>query len=460
MQFPHPDTRILPASIRCVPAPINNKTKEQEKIVGSLVGLAIGDALGASVEFRPHQYLVDHPIKDMQGGGTWGLQAGQWTDDTSMALCLASSLITRHGFDPYDQMVRYKWWYKKGFLSSTGECFDIGSTTRTALEEFSQRQNTLKQHFRVVKEEEIDRIPFDQVKNVPNFNVVCGKSGDAGNGPLMRLAPVPLFYFRDPERAVRLAGESARLTHGDQKAIDACRYYAALIVAAVCGESKDGLLNERFYEQHQQWFGRDKLHDEVLRVAGGSYKKQGGYGDGIRGKNYIVNTLEAALWAFWSDGNSFAQGALNAVNLGDDTDTTAAVYGQLAGAYYGVSKIPPQWATRLYARDFIICVAEWLYVEGSSIQSNTSQQQQHTSQHQTQSKMGTTQSTPHQTPYTSTQIKASAANKDIIGYGAQKQQAPTVSNPNVYHAHGLNQKKKVDPSARPPAGLPSGYPTK
>ncbi|CAF5143481.1 unnamed protein product, partial [Rotaria magnacalcarata] len=97
-----------------------------KKIQGSLIGLAIGDALGASVEFRPHSYLQENKVTDMQEGGTWGLKAGQWTDDTSMALCLAASLIVKGCSDSYDQFERYKRWFKDGYMSSTGTCFDIG----------------------------------------------------------------------------------------------------------------------------------------------------------------------------------------------------------------------------------------------------------------------------------------------------------------------------------------------
>ncbi|CAF1029661.1 unnamed protein product [Adineta steineri] len=427
MQFPHPDSRILPSNIKCVNPPLHNsKSDEQEKIVGSLVGLAIGDALGASVEFRPRQYLLDHPVNDMQGGGTWGLDAGQWTDDTSMALCLASSLITQHQYNPYDQMVRYKWWYKKGFLSSTGQCFDIGSTTRSSLEKFCERQNILKQYYKNAKEEVIDNLPLEDVRRVQNFNECCGETGEAGNGPLMRLAPVPLFYFRQPDIAVQLAGESARLTHGDVKAVDACRYYAALIVAAISGEPKKDLLHEQFYESHRKWFGSEPLHPDIVRVAQGSYKKQGGYNEGIRGKNYIINTLEAALWAFWSDENSFEIGALNAVNLGDDTDTTAAVYGQLAGAYYGASAILRHWGKKLYAVNLLVCTAEWLYYEGSRIQSNRNQQQQQ------QQRMPNPQSSTHQH---STTIKP----VERMGYNTQN-----------------TKNTKPDPSKLPAAGMPSG----
>ncbi|CAF4944305.1 unnamed protein product, partial [Rotaria socialis] len=236
----------------------------------------------------------------MQSGGTWGLQAGEWTDDTSMALCLASSLISFRGFDPYNQLVRYKWWYKFGYLSSTGRCFDIGNATRSALDEFCRRQNETQRRWRT------------------NAN---------GNGALMRLAPVPLFYYRDPEKAVTLSGESARLTHGDQRAIDACRYYGALIVAAVHGESKEKLLSPNFYSEHRAWFGKNELHDEILNVASGSFSKKDGYDKGIRGSGKSVQALEAALWAFYKDDNSFEKGVLKAGNLGDDTDTTGAIYG-------------------------------------------------------------------------------------------------------------------------------------
>ncbi|CAF2636842.1 unnamed protein product [Rotaria sp. Silwood2] len=466
MQFPHPDSRILPHQILCTAAPLNSTSKELKRVVGSLVGLAVGDALGASVEFRPRQYLIDHPAKDMQNGGTWGLRAGQWTDDTSMALCLASSLITHRHFNSYDQMVRYKWWYKKGFLSSTGECFDIGTTTRTSLDEFCRRQNILKQHFRGMKDDDIDHLPLEHVRSVQNFNEYCGVVQQAGNGALMRLAPVPLFYFRHPEKAVKYAGESACLTHGDQKAVDACRYYAALIVAAIHGESKKELLNEQFYEKHNSWFGSVKLHDEVLRVARGSYKKQGGYKDGIRGKSYIINTLEAALWAFWSDENSFEKGVLKVINLGDDTDTTAAVYGQLAGAYYTISGIPSRWGEKLYANTLIICIAECLYVEGSRsennmVQPHQPQKRQMTMQHQNQPTMSTSQFNQHQDSYKSIQQTSSEVYKDRIDYGIPfKQLQPQTyhtTHSNTNNSYSRQQKTKRDPSTLPPAGLHSGF---
>ena len=359
LQFPHPDENILPHEIRIIyPRTGPSDDIISNRILGSLVGLAVGDALGASVEFRPQQYLAAHPIRDMMGGGTWGLQAGQWTDDTSMALCLASSLITQNGFNPYDQLVRYKWWYKYGYLSSTGKCFDIGHATRNSLEEFSRRQEHLREDLNLWTEDDVDRLSYKYINQI-QFDVNCSKEDASGNGALMRLAPVPLFFYQSPLLAVEYSGRSARLTHGSTVAVDACRYYGALIVAAINGESKDDILSNQFCSTHRQWFHSRTLHPDINRVAQGSFKKRGGYKDGIRGKGHVVWALEAALWAFWST-DSFADGALNAVNLGDDTDTTAAIYGQLAGAYYGYDKIPCQWRAQLYANQLVVCIATWL----------------------------------------------------------------------------------------------------
>ncbi|CAF1138437.1 unnamed protein product [Rotaria sp. Silwood1] len=164
--------------------------------------------------------------------------------------------------------------------------------------------------------------------------------------------------------AVHYSGISGQITHGDDKVYDACRYYGALIVAAMSGAQKNELTSKTFYDDHLEWFGDRILHSEIMAIAQGSYQRPGGYQDGIRGKGYIVNALEAALWAFWSDEGSFEKGVLNAVNLGDDTDTTAAIYGQLAGAHYGYNKLPEKWVECIYAKDFIGCVSSWIAYEG------------------------------------------------------------------------------------------------
>ena len=278
-----------------------------------------------------------------------------------MALCLASSLISCHDFNPYDQLVRYKWWYRNGYMSSTGQCFDIGAATKQSLHEFERRQSEFAKKYRIPLEN-IDYLSDPKI--LPYFDVLCGDSEAAGNGGLMRLAPVPLFFWQYPTKAVEYSGFSAIITHGDRKASDACRFYGALIVAALQGESKSELLHRDFYRKHQDWFGGVPLHEDVQKIAEGSYMKKNGYEDGIRGKGYVLDSLKAALWAFWSDEDSFEKGVLAAVNLGDDTDTTAAIYGQLAGAYYGYTALPQRWTKHIYAEKFIVCLSKWIAYEG------------------------------------------------------------------------------------------------
>ena len=278
-----------------------------------------------------------------------------------MALCLAISLIVCCNFNPYDQLVRYNWWYKNGYMSSTGQCFDIGSSTRKALNEFERR----RRQFANAKGVSLKDLDYNaKMAILEDFDVRCGEKEAAGNGCLMRLAPVPLFFHRQPKKAVEYAGLSALTTHNNEIARDACRYYGALIVAAIRGESKNDLLDLNFYEKHKLWFGSKPLHKEVEKIAKGSYQKDNGYDDGIRGKGYVLYSLQAALWAFWSDNNSFETGVLAAVNLGDDADTTAAIYGQLAGAHYGYHQLPSRWVEHIYAEKFIKCLSKWIVYQG------------------------------------------------------------------------------------------------
>ena len=280
---------------------------------GALLGLATGDALGTTLEFSAPGSFT--PITDIVGGGPFLLKPAQWTDDTSMALCLAESLIECRGFDPVDQLQRYVRWWRKGHLSSTGICFDIGMTTSTALRRFEKTREAY-----------------------------CGSScsSAAGNGSIMRLAPVPLFYASNPQQAIEKSAESSRTTHGATTAVDACRYLGALIVGAINGATKEELLSERYSPVVSYW-QKHPLVSDVDEVAAGSFKHR--EPPQIQGSGYVVSSLEAALWAFHKT-NSFQDGALLAVNLGDDADTTGAVYGQLAGAYYGEKGIPDEWLTK------------------------------------------------------------------------------------------------------------------
>jgi len=302
-----------------------------EKIVryrGALLGLAVGDAVGTTLEGKPPGSF--EAITDMVGGGSFNLKPGQWTDDTSLALCLAESLIECKGFNPVDQLERYLRWYREGYMSSTGACFGIGFTTQGALERFERTHE-----------------PYS------------GSTDPwlAGNGSLMRLAPVPLFFAQRPAEAIERSGESSRTTHGATEAVDACRYFGALIVGAVNGASKEELLSEFYSPVPSYW--RDKpLTPEIAEVAAGSFKKRNP--PQIQGLGYVVKSLEAALWAFYHSA-SFKEGCLLAVNLGDDADTTGAIYGQLAGAFFGKEEIPSPWLSRLAYCERIDSFAKSLY---------------------------------------------------------------------------------------------------
>lgn len=289
---------------------------------GALLGLAVGDAVGTAVEFTaPGSFS---PVTEMTGGGPFGLRAGEWTDDTSMALCLAESLVERGEFDPYDQMARYLRWWREGHLASNGRCFDIGTTVSAALRRFEQTGQP-----------------------------VAGATHPeaAANGPIMRLAPVPLAYAGDLEQAIDYSAQSSRTTHAAARPVDACRYLGALIAAVVQGAAKDELLDDAFW----RW---DRLDPQIEEIARGSYKRK--QPPEIRGSGFVVHTLEAALWALWST-DDFRGGCLAVVNLGEDADTTGAVYGQLAGVIYGADGVPVEWRERLALRETIESFADGLH---------------------------------------------------------------------------------------------------
>ena len=300
----------------------------RDRFRGCLLGLAAGDALGTTLEFkRPGTF---QPINDMTGGGPFRLRPGQWTDDTSMALCLAASLIERGEFDPMDQMLRYVRWRDEGYLSSTGSCFDIGNTIASALSRFSR-----------------DGEPF----------AGSSDSFSAGNGSLMRLAPVPMYFAGDAAEAINRSADSSRTTHGAEEAVDACRYFAGLLVGALNGVDKETLLSACYCPAEGLW-ERSPMAEKIARVAGGSFKHRGP--PEIRGTGYVVESLEAVLWAFHKS-QDFREGALLAANLGDDADTTAAIYGQIAGAHYGAEAIPAEWREVLTMATEITSMADSLY---------------------------------------------------------------------------------------------------
>lgn len=293
-----------------------------DRVRGCLLGLAVGDAVGTTLEFSPRDQRP--PLKDMIGGGPFKLEAGQWTDDTAMALALADSLISHPDFDPRDLMERFWDWRAKGRYSCTGSCFDVGVTTAEAL-------------MRYLDDDEPFSGPTDHET--------------AGNGSLMRLAPVAIIYSQNRDRLDSVARDQSRTTHGAPEAIDACRAYGSLLADALEGLPKEALTGPRLQPDGLPWAG------QVSDVMAGSWRQKAR--DRIQSSGYVIHSLEAALWCFHRTEN-FADAILLAANLGHDADTTAAITGQLAGAHYGASGIPAGWLGKLAWRDRIESMAERL----------------------------------------------------------------------------------------------------
>jgi ADP-ribosyl-[dinitrogen reductase] hydrolase len=295
----------------------------RDRARGALLGLAVGDALGTTLEFTRRDAMPHHT--EMTGRGPFHLDPGVWTDDTSMALALADSLIARGGLDPRDLMNRFTNWWQFGAYSPTGECFDIGVTTRAALERY-------------------------EATGDPMAGLVDETS--AGNGSLMRLAPVALHALGDAAVCRAIAAEQSRTTHGAPQSVEACVFLADLLRRAILGEGVSTLLAPA------AWTG----HPAMVGIASGA-SWRGKQRAAIRSSGYVIDTLEAALWAVEGSG-SFEEAVVRAVNLADDADTVGAVTGQLAGALYGAAAIPPRWMSVLAWRERIVAMADALVGEG------------------------------------------------------------------------------------------------
>lgn len=306
--------------------------KTLDRFLGCLVGLAVGDALGTTLEFTSYKEAQANPVSDIVGGGPFNLKPGVWTDDTSMALCIADSLIEKEGFDAIDIMKKFIQWNREGYNSPLGYCFDIGMSTASALRYF----------------ERVGAFIDD-----PNA---------AGNGVIMRLAPIPMMYYNDPIKCHDYCKINAKMTHPSRQA-KGCSVFMGWIIANLLeGKEKNDVLegtdsNKWAYFQTDLEIG----HPLVLDIRNQTYKdKQPGVDGGIVGSGYVISCLETALWAFEST-NSFKEGALKAVNIGNDADTTGAVYGQIAGAHYGLSGIPKEWVDKIYGIDSIKSKATQIY---------------------------------------------------------------------------------------------------
>lgn len=303
-----------------------NIVKDLDRFMGCLVGLATGDAVGAPVEFFPRGRFP--PVVDMISGGKLRIQKGEYTDDTAMALCLADSLLSRDGFDIQDQMYRYDLWARHGIYSSRTRAFGFGQTFMASWVQYRKTGN-------------------------PQPGLINPKR--PGNGCIMRLAPVPMYFFPDEERTVHYSGVSSTTTHGMPESIHASRLFGRILYRALAGMDKEEIL-----------FGHEEDMDapEIIRgIARGEYRNKPEAQ--IEGIFYAGKCLEAALWCFLVT-DTFRDAILKAANLGDDADSTAAVCGQVAGAHYGFNAIPEDWVSSLKKNDLILEFARRLYESGSA----------------------------------------------------------------------------------------------
>jgi ADP-ribosyl-[dinitrogen reductase] hydrolase len=279
-------------------------TTENSRAVASFLGLAIGDALGAPVEFElPGSF---EPVVDYRSGGPWNLPRGYWTDDTSMAICLAESIIACNRINPVDLMQRFCRWFQQGENSSTGTCFDIGNTTVQALRRYLHSGS------------------YEPARNLEYLS---------GNGSIMRLSPVAVRWWNQPDVLEDTAIAQSVVTHGSDECVRCCRELAALLGAAIRGEP--------VHQSLQQWASSITSNE-------------------VSNSGRAVDTFSAAKWAVGSS-NNFSSAVLAAVNLGGDSDTIGAVAGQLAGAIWGMESIPQAWVDDLYQNQKLLSLAQQLW---------------------------------------------------------------------------------------------------
>jgi len=300
---------------------LNTNIDALDRAKGAFLGLAVGDAVGTTLEFRARD---SEYVEDMVGGGPFKLKPGEWTDDTSMALCLAEACIESGRVDVNlfrDKMVD---WYKNGINSVNGYCFDIGNATRYALEQYVEKGagwfgNTAK--------------------------------NTAGNAGLIRQAPAIILKWRSLQDIYFATKAQSMATHGAAESLSACNFHGYLLHMLINGYNKESVFSPHLMP----------LVSRVLIINAGEYKNK--KREQIRSSGYVIDTLEAAMWSVWNT-NNFRDAILLAANLADDADSVAATTGQIAGALYGYSGIPENWLIKLAQKKKMESMAEKLFFMG------------------------------------------------------------------------------------------------
>ncbi len=304
-----------------------------QKVKAVMIGHAVGDALGVPVEFASREELDNAPIIDMEGNGTYPVPKGSWSDDTSMSIALLDSLI--NGINYKDIMQKFLEWLNFAKYTPTNIVFDVGNTTSKSILLYA-----------------INKVPA----------LECGQKSeyDNGNGSIMRIHPVVLYlYDKDMplEEKIEIIHNVSALTHAHIRSKIACGIYAFVLWEILKNPTIESVRigidkAEDFYKNEEELKYFQRIFSKTFILTKREDIKSGGY---------VVETLESALWCLLTT-NNFRKCVLKAVNLGDDTDTTAAVAGGLAGAMYGYDNIPDKWKETLIKRDYIesLCVKAFL----------------------------------------------------------------------------------------------------
>jgi ADP-ribosyl-[dinitrogen reductase] hydrolase len=289
-----------------------------DRAIGSLVGLAIGDALGASLKGMRRDQRP--PLQDLIGGGPFALPPGAWTDDTAMALALAESLKAEAEFSPQDYMERLRSWWREGAYSATGTAIDVNPIVRAALERFEASGDPL---------------------------AGSEKPTTAGSGAISRLAPIAIRWHGAPERAAQFARLQSRTTHAAPACLDAAELLARVLSAAIAGAGKAAMLQPA----RPGWLA------EIIHIAAGRWRDK--QRSQIRTSGYVVDTLEAAFWCV-ARSEDARSAVLMAANLAGEADAVAAVAGQLAGSIWGASAFPMAWREKIVAHERMVALASEL----------------------------------------------------------------------------------------------------
>lgn len=300
------------------------------KIVDSVIGLAIGDAMGVPLEFSIREKLIEHPTTTMLGYKAHDVPAGSWSNDTTMTICEIASFNKNNKFNYDDIMKNYINWIMNGEFTPTGKLFDIGRTCLNAIRKYEEGNATA---------------------------IECGGTSinSNGNGSLMRILPVALYSFYknlNESDIIKLTNEMSSLTHGHDISKLGCYIYVRYVMFLL-----NGLTKEESYlkikDLDYSSYSKESLatYERILSSNIKEYKLKD-----INSSGYVVATLEASLWVLLNT-NSFSQAIIGAINLGEDTDTIGAIVGSMAGIIYGYDSIPENWINKLIKKDYLIELA-------------------------------------------------------------------------------------------------------